>query len=66
MSKTEPPLTIAQAAERAGVSTDTIRRRISDGTLSAYRLGPRLIRIEAASLDAMLRPIPTAAGGGAR
>lgn len=56
------PLSIAQAAERAGVSPDTIRRRIADGTLPAYRVGPKLIRVDAADVDARLRrPIP--AGG---
>ena len=63
MSTTDQTLTIAQAAERAGVSTDTIRRRIADGTLPAYRLGPRLIRIDAADLARLIKPVP--AGGGA-
>lgn len=58
------PLSITQAAERAGVSRDTIRRRIADGTLPAYRVGPKLIRVDAADVDAHLRrPIP--AGGAA-
>ena len=57
------PITIAQAAERAGVSRDTIRRRIADGTLPAVRIGPRLIRIDAADVDALMRPIPAAGGG---
>ncbi len=56
-------LSVAQAAERAGVSRDTIRRRIADGSLPAYRLGPKLIRIDAAAVDALFRPIPTVRGG---
>lgn len=59
-----PPayVTIAQAAERLGVSRDTIRRRIADGTVPAVRVGPRSIRIAVEDLAALARPIP--AGGG--
>ena len=51
---------IADAAEFAGVNPKTIRRRIADGTLNGYRMGPRLIRVDLNELDALLRPIPTA------
>jgi excisionase family DNA binding protein len=50
----------AQAAVYAGVHTDTIRRYISQGLLTGYRLGNKLIRIDLDELDAMLRPVPTA------
>lgn len=53
---------VADAAEFAGVNPKTIRRRIADGTLNGYRLGPRLIRVDLNELDALLRPIPTAGG----
>jgi len=56
---------IADAAEFAGVHPRTIRRRIADGTLNGYRMGPRLIRIDLNELDAILRPIPTAGGAAA-
>lgn len=52
--------TIASAAERTHVSTKTIRRRIAEGALTAYRFGPHLIRLDPAEVDALLRPIPTA------
>ena len=52
--------TLAQAAGRTGVSTKTLRRRISEGHLTGYRLGSRLIRLNPAEVDALLRPIPTA------
>lgn len=52
--------TIAEAAQRTGVSTKTIRRRIADGTLTGYRFGPTLIRLDPAQVDGLLRPIPTA------
>jgi excisionase family DNA binding protein len=55
-------VSIGQAAELTAVSTKTIRRRIADGSLTAYRMGPRLIRVDLAELDALLRPIPTTGG----
>ena len=53
--------TLAEAAERIGVSENTLRRRIADGSLPAVRVGPRLIRIDRRDTDALLRPIPSAA-----
>ena len=50
---------IEQAARYAGCNPRTIRRRISAGDLTGYRMGPRLIRVDLNELDAMLRPIPT-------
>ena len=53
-------LTIQEAAEMLGVHKRTVRRRIADGTLTGYRVGPHLIRLDPAEVDALLRPIPTA------
>lgn len=53
-------LTVAEAARRRAVSTKTIRRWISTGVLPAERLGPKLIRIKPADLDAVGRRIPAA------
>ena len=55
-------LSISQAAEYAGVSTKTLRRRIADGTIPACRLGPRAIRVRLSDVEAALRPIPTTGG----
>jgi excisionase family DNA binding protein len=53
-------LSIAQVADATGLSPKTIRRRISDSTLVAHRIGPRLIRIERDSVLALLgRPLPS-------
>lgn len=52
--------TVEAAAEYLGVAPRTIRRWIAAGTLTGYRAGPRLVRVDLAELDAMLRPIPTA------
>ena len=38
-------LSLEEAAEVLSVSTKTIRRRISDGTIPAYQCGRRPIRI---------------------
>lgn len=53
--------TLAEAADYAACSPRTLRRRVADGTLPAYRLG-RLLRVDLDELDAALRPIPTAGG----
>jgi excisionase family DNA binding protein len=53
-------MSLKDAATRYGVSERTIRRRIAEGKLPAYRVGPRSIRVAAADLDALATPIPTA------
>jgi excisionase family DNA binding protein len=54
---------VEAAAEYLGVAPLTVRRRIASGQLRAYRLGPRIIRVDLADVDAMLEPIPTVGGG---
>ncbi|WNV89019.1 helix-turn-helix domain-containing protein [Umezawaea sp. Da 62-37] len=56
---------IAVAAEYADVSTRSIRRWISAGLLTGYRVGPRLVKIDLNDLDRIARPIPTAGGNAA-
>jgi excisionase family DNA binding protein len=53
-------ITIAEAAERLRVNPRTVRRRVADGHLTAYRVGPSLIRLDSDEVDALLRPIPAA------
>jgi excisionase family DNA binding protein len=38
------------------VSARTIRRRIADGKLPARRVGPRLLQVNLADLDELIRP----------
>jgi len=52
-------VSLPDAADYAGVGPRTIRRRIADGSLTGYRMGPRLIRVDLNELDALLSPIPT-------
>lgn len=47
-------LTVRQVADRAGVTPKTVRRWIESGHLAAVRVGPRLIRIDPADVDALL------------
>ncbi len=70
MSRATPPVKpsqparryapIASAAESVDVSQKTIRRRIAEGSLTGYRMGPRILRVDLNELDALMRPIPTA------
>ena len=53
-------LTQAEAADYLGVTTRTIRQYVADGTLNAYRLGTKMLRYDAAEVDAVLRPVITA------
>lgn len=51
------------AATYADLSARTVRRYIADGRLPAYRIGPKLVRIDLDDLDKIVRPIAT--GGSA-
>lgn len=53
-------ITTIAAAVLVDVSPKTIRRRVADGSLPAYRVGPRLVRVSQADVLALARPIPTA------
>lgn len=67
---TELPLTPASEAAPAlltpegvatmlGVHPATVHRRIKQGQLPAYRVGPTLIRIKMSDVEALLERIPT-------
>jgi excisionase family DNA binding protein len=53
------------AADYAGVSSRTIRRWIAEGKLPARRVGPRLLQVDLADVDEMIRPVPTVRSGAA-
>lgn len=59
-TRSEPLISIDEAAAHLGVSAKTVRRMISRGDLKAVRIGPRLIRIDAASLASAGRPLTVA------
>ena len=58
------PASIPTAAERYEVHHSTIRRWISEGRISGYRVGPRMLRVDLDEIDAMFRPL--AAGGSSK
>lgn len=56
---TAPPerfLSVPEAAKYLGISTRTLHRRLVDGSLTASRVGPRLLRFDREQLDALARP----------
>jgi excisionase family DNA binding protein len=52
---------LTEAADRCGVCYRTIRRYISQGRLNAVRIGPRLLKVDAADVDALKSPVGGAA-----
>ena len=50
---------LKEAADYYGVSERTLRRRIAEGKLPAFRVGPRSIRVTAEGVAALAQPIPT-------
>lgn len=52
---------LSEAADRCGLSYRTIRRYVASGRISAVRVGPRLLKVDAADLDKLKQPV----GGGA-
>jgi len=57
-------LSVEQAAEEAGVSTRTFRRWIAAGRVEAFRIGPRLIRVDMDQVWAKLMAEPITSSGG--
>ena len=54
-------ITILQAAEYLGVTDRTVRQMISDGRLTGYRNGQRLVRLRLDEVDASFQPFGGAA-----
>lgn len=61
MQETTKLISLREAASRWGISVKTLRRRITDGELTAYRSG-QLIRVKTSDVDAMFQPMPTQTG----
>ncbi|MBX7434576.1 helix-turn-helix domain-containing protein [Mycobacterium sp. Y57] len=61
-SKAQPRLAgIPVAAKNADVHPRTLRRWISEGRLTGYRVGPRLIKVDLNELEAFIQPVGGAA-----
>lgn len=54
----------AEVANYLGISERTVHRRIAEGALPAYRVGPRHIRIRREDVDALFVRIPADCLGG--
>ncbi len=52
---------LQEAAERCDVSYRSIRRWIAAGRLNAVRVGPRLLKVDVAELEAVVTPVGGAA-----
>ena len=53
--------TLDAAADYIAVSRKSVRRMISQGQITGYRAGGRLIRVDLNELDALMSPIRTLA-----
>ncbi|MGH3550373.1 MAG: hypothetical protein ACRDQU_20100 [Pseudonocardiaceae bacterium] len=53
-------VSLAAGAAYADVSVRTLRRYISQGRLTGYRVGPRLVKVDLNELRKLACPIPTA------
>jgi excisionase family DNA binding protein len=47
---------VAEAADYLGVTTRTIRQMLTDGRLTGYRSGARLVRLDLDEIDAAMQP----------
>lgn len=52
---------IQDTADYLGVAERTVRQMISDGRLSAYRNGRKMIRLDLNEVDAAMKPVGGAA-----
>jgi excisionase family DNA binding protein len=60
-SSTDSWITVAEASARLAVNQKTLRAMIARGEIEARRFGPRLIRVNWASVIANARPLGGAA-----
>ena len=49
------PMTRRQVAELLQISIASVNRRMKDGTLRAFRVGQRAVRIDPASVEALMQ-----------
>lgn len=48
---------LPRAAQYLGISVQSVRRRIAEGSLPAFRVGPKSIRVYVDDLEALKQPI---------
>jgi hypothetical protein len=55
------PARLKDAAVYAKCSIKTLRNRIADGTISAWRTGPKILVVDLDEIDRkLIRPVPSA------
>jgi excisionase family DNA binding protein len=52
-------VTLDVAAGYLDVCARSVRRYVNQGRLTAYRIGPRLIKVDMAEVEALAHPIAT-------
>lgn len=50
---------LADAAQRTGIGIRTLRRRIVEGQLPAYRSGPKILRVDPEDVDRLMTKVPS-------
>lgn len=50
-------ITLRDASERCGLTVDTLRRWIANGSLAASRRGPKILVVEETDLDALTKSV---------
>ena len=63
--KPNRPASITAAAEYAPCGRRSIQRYIEQGKLTAWRFGPKMIRVDLDEIDQLFRPVPTGGGDAA-
>jgi len=63
--KPKRPASPTAASQYASCSTRTIYRYIKLGRLEAYRLGPKMLRVDLDEVDCLFRRVPAAGDGDA-
>ena len=52
--------TLSEAAAILRCDVKTVRRRIADGTITGYRMGPRHLRVNLDEVhERLMKPVPT-------
>jgi excisionase family DNA binding protein len=52
-------ISTAQAAQRLGLSPNTIRNYVANGQLTAHHIGPRLLKFYADEVDSLKHRVET-------
>lgn len=56
-------ISLEAASQYADVSERTVRRWITSGRLTGYRVGVKLLRVDVDELDTMIAPVPVGVTG---